>query len=327
MAAYAPATADDGERAVATAYLGPAGSLSEEAAHEAAAAGIADAELVGHTSITAALDAVERAEVHWAVVPLEDAIVGGVRETVDHLVHEVSEALVLAKVEVAATLHLAVLPGVTLDEVTTVASHPHALAQCASHLRSLGIVLQEGVGSTSLACQQVAERGERTTAALATPRAAEAAGLEVLDDDLTDGDDDHVAFAVVGRGTPRHHDDGKLLFFAVPGRNRPGAVHELLAPFAVRQLNLTRIESRPLSRVLGEYGFVLECDGGIHDPDLRAAIAELLEERTTVKVLGAYPALEQRWGRVHQRPLRGRVGDRPADLTTLLGPRGSAPGV
>lgn len=309
---------------MATAYLGPAGSLSEAAAREAAEAGTVDDELVGLPSITAALDAVERAEVRWAVVPLEDAIVGGVRETVDHLVHDVSEGLVLGKVEVAAKLHLAVLPGVTLDEVTTVASHPHALAQCAGHLRGLGIVLLEGVGSTSLACQQVAERGVRSTAALASPRAAEAAGLEVLPEDLTDGDDDHVAFAVVGRGEPQHHDNGKLLFFAVPGRNRPGAVHELLAPFAVRHLNLSRIESRPLSRALGEYGFVLECDGGIDDPDLRAAVAELLEERTTVKLLGAYPALEQRWGRVNQRPLRGRVADRPAELSTLLGP--GAPG-
>lgn len=305
---------------MATAYLGPAGSLSEVAAQRAAAAGTVDDHLVGHPSISAALDAVEQAAARWAVVPLEDAIVGGVRETVDHLVHEVSEALVLGKVEVAAELHLAVLPGVELSEVTTVASHPHALAQCAGHLRRLGISLQEGVGSTSLACQQVAERGERTTAALASPAAAEAAGLTVLPEELNDGEDDHVAFAVVGRGEPVHHDNGKVLLFAVPGRNRPGAVHELLAPFAVRHLNLSRIESRPLSRALGEYGFVLECDGGIDDPDLRAAIAELLEERTTVKVLGAYPALDQRWGRVQQRPLRGRVGDRPSDLPTLLGP-------
>jgi prephenate dehydratase len=305
---------------VATAYLGPAGSLSEQAAQEAAAIALVDDELVPQPSITAALDAVERAEVRWAVVPLEDAIVGGVRETVDHLVHEVEEALVLGKVEVAARLHLAVLPGVALDEITTVASHPHALAQCAGHLRGLGIELLEGVGSTSLACRQVAERGERTTAALATPAAAVAAGLEVLPDELTDGDDDHVAFAVVGRGAPVHHDNGKVLVFAVPGRNRPGAVHELLAPFAVRHLNLSRIESRPLSRALGEYGFVLECDGGIDDPDLRAALTELLEERTTVKLLGAYPAPGQRWGRVHQRPLRGRVADRPSGLAALLGP-------
>ena len=303
-----------------TAYLGPPGSLSEQAAREAAAAGTVDEQLVPTSSITAALDAVERAEARWAVVPLEDAIVGGVRETVDHLVHEVGEALVLGKVEVAARLHLAVLPGVDLAEVTTVASHPHALAQCAGHLRALGIEFLEGVGSTSLACQQVAERGERTTAALATPAAAAAAGLQVLPDDLTDGDDDHVAFALVGRGAPTHHDNGKVLFFAVPGRNRPGAVHELLAPFAVRHLNLSRIESRPLSRALGEYGFVLECDGGIEDPDLRAALTELLEERTTVKLLGAYPALQQRWGRVRQRPLRGRVADRPGELRQLLGP-------
>lgn len=304
---------------MATAFLGPAGSLSEDAARAAAEAGTVDPDLVGMPSISAALDAVERAEVRWAVVPLEDAIVGGVRETVDHLVHEVSEALVLGKVEVAAELHLAVLPGVRLDEVTTVASHPHALAQCAGHLRDLGIELLEGVGSTSLACEQVAARGVRSTAALASPTAAARSGLQVLPDELTDGEDDHVAFAIVGRGDPAHHDNGKVLLFAVPGRNRPGAVHELLAPFAVRHLNLSRIESRPLSRALGEYGFVLECDGGVDDPDLRAAIAELLEERTTVKLLGAYPALDQRWGRVQQRPLRGRVADRPSQLGALLG--------
>lgn len=305
---------------MATAYLGPAGSLTEEAAQRVADAGTVDPDLVSYPSISATLDAVERAEVRWAVVPLEDAIVGGVRETVDHLVHDVTEALVLGKVEVAAELHLAVLPGVELDEVTTVLSHPHALAQCAGHLRGLGIVQQVGVGSTSLACQQVAEGDVRSTAALASPRAAARSGLEVLPEELNDGDDDHVAFAVVGRGDPIHHDNGKVLLFTVPGRNRPGAVHELLAPFAVRHLNLSRIESRPLSRALGEYGFVLECDGGVDDPDLRGALAELLEERTTVKLLGAYPALDQRWGRVQQRPLRGRVADRPSQLVELLGP-------
>ena len=128
---------------MATAYLGPAGSLSQDAARAAAATGSVDPDLVPVPSISAALDAVERAESRWAVVPLEDAIVGGVRETVDHLVHEVSEALVLGKVEVAARLHLAVLPGVTLDDITTVASHPHALAQCAGHLRGLGIELPD----------------------------------------------------------------------------------------------------------------------------------------------------------------------------------------
>lgn len=305
---------------MATAYLGPAGSLTEDAARAAAAAGTVDPELVAMRSISATLDAVEEGEVRWAVVPLEDAVVGGVRETVDHLVHELSESLVLAKIEVAAALYLAVLPGVTLDEVTTVASHPHALAQCAGHLRALGIEQLEGMGSSSLACEQVAARGVRSTAALASPTAARRVGLEVLPDELNDGEDDHVAFAIVGRGEPVHHDNGKILLFAVPGRNRPGAVHELLAPFAVRHLNLSRIESRPLSRALGEYGFVLECDGGVDDPDLRAAIAELLEERTTVKLLGAYPALDQVWGRVHQRPLRGRVADRPSQLQALLGP-------
>lgn len=303
-----------------TAYLGPAGSLSHEAALVAAADGGVDDRLVPVASIVAALDAVEDGSHEHAVVPLEDAVVGGVRETVDHLVHEVDTALVQAKVVVSAELHLAVVPGATAAQVEVVRSHPHALAQCGGSLRRLGIVELDGVGSTSLACAQVAAAGDPRVAALASRRAGEDHGLDVLPAVLNDGEDDHVAFAVVGRGEPVHHEGGKVLLFAVPGRNRPGTIHELLAAFAVRSLNLTRFETRPLSRVLGEYGLVVEVDGGVRDPDLRAAVAELLEARTTVKLLGTYPSLGRAWGRVQQRPLGGRVGDRPSALDDVLGP-------
>lgn len=179
----------------------------------------------------------------------------------------------------------------------------------------------QGVSSTAEACRLVVERGRPELAALASPEAAEAAGLEVVADGVSDGTDDHVAFAVVRRGAPAHHDHGRVLLFAVPGRNRPGSFHRMLAPFAVRHLNLTRMETRPLSRVLGEYGVLLECDAGLADPELRDALAELLEARTLVKLLGAYPVVDERWGRVHPRPLEGRVADRPGDLDRLLGDR------
>ena len=306
---------------MATAYLGPAGTLSHDAALAAAEDGTVAGELVPVASIPAALDAVEAGTHTHAVVPLEDAVVGGVRETVDHLVHEVTRGLVQAKVEVRVELHLALVPGGRLDQVREVRSHPHALAQCGGTLRELGVEHLDGVGSTALGCELVAAAGDPTAAALATRAAAEAAGLQVVEDVANDAEDDHVAFAVVGRDEPVHHPGGKVLLFVVPGRNRPGTVHAMLAAFAVRSLNLSRIESRPLARALGEYGFVLECDGGIGDDDLRAAVTELLEDRTTVKLLGAYPALGRGWGRVHQRPLRGRVADRPSAIDDVLGPR------
>lgn len=303
-----------------TAYLGPAGSLSHDAALEAAARGLVDDRLVAVPSIHAALDAVEDGGHEHAVVPLEDAVVGGVRETVDHLVHRVTQGVVHAKIEVRAELHLALVPGATVADVEVVRSHPHALSQCGDTLRALGVVEVDGVQSTTLACAQVAAAGDPRSAALATAAAGEAAGLQVLPEVCNDGEDDHVAFAVVRRDPPVHHDGGKVLLFVVPGRNRPGTIHELLAAFAVRSLNLTRFESRPLSRVLGEYGFVVEVDGGVADRDLRAAVTELLSQRTTVKLLGAYPALGHGWGRVQMRPLAGRVADRPSAVDDVLGP-------
>lgn len=302
-----------------TTYLGPPGTFSARAAEQALAAGTVDGPLVPSPSIVAALDAVERGEADAAVVPIEDAVVGGFRETIDHLVHELVEATVHAKVIVAVDLRVAVVPGTALADVRTVVSHPFALAQAAATLRGLGVVLAQGVTSTADACRIVAEQGRADLAALASPEAAAAAGLEVVADGVTDGTDDHVAFAVVRRGAPQHHDRGRVLLFAVPGRNRPGALHTLLSPFAVRHLNLTRMETRPLSRVLGEYGVLLECDAGLHDPELRDALAELLEERTTLKLLGAYPVQDSAWGTVHPRELRGRVADRPGQLDDLLG--------
>lgn len=302
-----------------TTYLGPPGTFSERAAMEAIDLGVVAGPLVPHPTIVDALDAVEDGAADAAVVPIEDAVVGGFRETIDHLVHDLSQATVHGKVLVAVELCLAAVPGTKLDDVRTVVSHQFALAQCAGSLRELGL-RGEGMSSTAAACRLVAAEARPHLAALASPWAAEAAGLEVLTDGLSDGADDHVAFAVVRRDPPRHHDHGRVLLYTVPGRNRPGALHTMLAPFAVRHVNLTRMELRPLGRVLGEYGVVLECDAGLGDPELREAVAELLEERTTVKLLGAYPVSDDRWGQVQARPLPGRVADRPSLLDDLLGP-------
>lgn len=304
-----------------TTYLGPPGTFSHRAATHALGAGLVEEPLVEHSSIPDALDAVETGEADAAVVPIEDAVVGGFRDTIDHLVHGVERCAVHGKVTIAVDLRVAVVPGGSIDEVTTVLSHPFALAQSSASLRAIGIRKHDGVLSTAEACRIVADRGRRDLAALASPEAAAAAGLQVVADGITDGSDDHVAFAVVRAEPPSHHDHGRVLLFVVPGRNRPGAIHTLLAPFAVRHLNITRMETRPLSRVLGEYGFLLECDAGLHDRELREALAELLEERTSVKLLGAYPVSDDRWGTVQPRPLSGRVADRPGQLDDLLGGR------
>ncbi|MFP5310715.1 MAG: prephenate dehydratase [Actinomycetes bacterium] len=306
------------------AYLGPAGSISHRAL-VAGAGGVLAGDLadgpdgVPLATITEVLDAVEAGEVAAGVVPVEDSVEGAVRETVDHLAFRAVRSAVHDQVVVDVDLRLLVPPGTSLADVTAVASHPHALAQCRASLVALGLTATVPTPSSSSACQLVAEGSRPGLAALATPEAGEAAGLVALPDDEAHIAPSSTAFAVVRTGPLRHHDRGRVLLFAVPTRNRPGVLQSLLSPFSVRGINLTRLESRPLASVLGEYGFTVELDGGLRDPVFVEALEELTADRTALKLLGAYPVVDRGWGTVHLRELVGRVASDPAELDALLG--------
>ena len=268
-------------------YLGPAGTFTEAALRTLPAAARADLE--PYASVPAALDAVREGEVDGAVVPLENSVEGSVATTLDELAS--GEPLQVVR-EVLLPVRFALLAraGTGLHEVRTVATHPHAAAQCRRWLRDVlpdaAVVLAP---STADAARETA--AGTYDAALSAPVAAERYGLVALADGVHDRDDAVTRFVLVVRPGPPPAPTGadRTTLFAYPADDRPGALLALLTEFAVRGVNLTRIESRPMGDRLGRYFFSVDCDGHLADERVGEALKALHRLCAEVKVLGSYP--------------------------------------
>ena len=274
-------------------YLGPRGTFTEEAATRLFPAGEGGAApvLIPYRTIPEVLADVEAGKLDRGVVPIENSIEGSVAVTLDALVHEV-EVYITAEVVLPIRHHLMVRPGVSLEEIEGVISHPQALAQCRKSLdRLLPHVPQSAATSTAEAAAIVA-RSDRPLAALGNRLAATLNGLEVLKSDLQDLEGNATRFVAVGRELqpPTGHDKTSVVFAF--GVDRPGNLCRWLTPFAERQVNLVKLESRPAKRSLGDYIFFADVEGHLTDQPVQEALAETRDDCAFFKVLGAYPRVD-----------------------------------
>jgi prephenate dehydratase len=267
-------------------FLGPAGPFTEAALRTLPAA--ARGELTAHASVPAALDAVRAGDTDGAMVPIENSVEGSVATTLDELAH--GEPLqVVREVVLAVRFALLARPGTALDEVRVVATHPHAAAQCrrwlAHHLPGAEVVLAP---STADAARAVAEG--RYDAAVAAPVAGERYALDALAQDVQDAEGAVTRFVLVRRPGPLPAPTGadRTGVFAFIADDHPGALLELLTEFAVRGVNLSRIESRPTGGRLGQYFFSLDCDGHLADERVGEALSALHRVCAEVRVLGSW---------------------------------------
>ena len=268
-------------------YLGPAGTFTEAALRTLPAA--ARAELTPFPSVVAALEAVRRGGVDGAMVPFENSVEGSVATTLDELAH--GEPLQVVR-EVLLPVRFALLSraGTALDDVRVLATHPHAEAQCRRWLREAlpdaEVVLAP---STAEAARAVAEG--RYDAAVAAPVAAQRYRLQMLAEDVQDNEGAVTRFVLVCRPGPVPAATGadRTSVFAFIADDRPGALLALLTEFAVRGVNLSRIESRPTGDRLGQYFFSLDCDGHLADERVGEALSALRRVCAEVRVLGSWP--------------------------------------
>lgn len=181
-------------------------------------------------------------------------------------------------------------PGVVLGDVTEVWSYSHALAQCRTFLQqSLPGIPTKISASTADAARIVAETGG-SLAAVAPAIAAEIYGLEIAATDIEDHEGNATRFVVVGRETipaPTGHDRTTIVCFQ--DADRPGSLYGILGRFAARDINLTKLESRPTKRGLGDYCFVVEFEGHIAEDVIADCLTDLQTHLTRVKFLGSYP--------------------------------------
>jgi prephenate dehydratase len=277
------------------AYLGPAGTFTEDALGETPP-GEVDYEPLRTSSIADAILAVERSEADRALVPIENSIEGSVRPTLDALAFEADTVTIIGEHDYRVRVHLITRPGVALEDIEAVLSHPQPLGQCSRFLRAnLPDVEQREVSSTAAAVRMVSE-SQRPWAALGARAAASLYGCELLREGVEDEGTNVTRFLwIAPSGTaPAGGDRGgerwkTSLVFSELGDDKPGALVDALAEFSGREINLSRIESRPLRSALGRYMFFCDVDGGAEESDVAEAIAALKGKAESVRILGSYP--------------------------------------
>jgi prephenate dehydratase len=273
----------------AIAYFGPEGTFTEEAL--LSEPDYAAASLVPQPTITDVLESVRSGRADLGFVPMENAIDGTVRDTLDALVLDF-DLLIQREVVLDVHLHLMAPAGTAVGDVREVRSFPVALAQCR---RSLAEKLPDAVpvaaNSTAEAARQLGEHPVPGAAAIAPRLAAELYGLEILVEDVEDFPGNQTRFVSVARSgipAPTGHDRTSIVCFQ--HADRPGSLHGILGQFAARNINLTKLESRPTKRGLGDYCFVIDLDGHLADEVVADCLRTLHAELADVKLLGSYAA-------------------------------------
>ena len=262
-------------------YLGPEGTFSQQAVLRH----------FGHSahglplgSIEEVFQEVEGGAADFGVVPIENSTEGTVDSTLDLFL--TSPLRLCGEIELRVHQYL-MSRGGRLDEIERVYSHPQSLGQCKGWLREhLPRAERIAVSSNAEAARRA--RNAEDAAAIAGESAAIVYGLKKVDGPIEDRPDNTTRFLVVGRGlfSPSGHDKTSLLLAV---RDRPGALYELLTPFAERGISMTRIESRPSRTGKWEYVFFVEVAGHVDEPLLQEALDAAGRSAATIKVLGSYP--------------------------------------
>jgi prephenate dehydratase len=275
-------------------FLGPAGTFTEEALR----ATLDEQSPSGRRrlfqpfgSMQETIEAVSSGKVDCAIVPIENSIEGSVSATIDVLAHEIDNLQMVREVRHAIRHCLLARPGVSLDQITKVISHPHANGQCRIWLRQ-NLPGREIVAanSTANAVEQVASTDE-PWAAIGNRLAGTTYGCSVLAADIEDHADNETRFVFLARQRERQDwfEPYKTSVVCEIVKDQPGALLLILQEFAFRHINLTKIESRPSKRRLGDYIFIVDMEGKVDDLSIADALRCLCCKLPRLTVLGSYP--------------------------------------
>ena len=262
------------------AFQGEAGAYSEEAGN-----GYFDAaEMVPNESFDAVFEAVASGECQSGLIPIENSLAGSIHQNYDllmrHELHIVGEYFLRVR-------HCLIgFPKVALADIKHVISHPQALGQCAGYLREMG-VKTEPVYDTAGSVKMLKTNGERTTAAIASKKAAEIYEMQVLQESIEDDPENYTRFLEISTnpGVPESEAKTSIVFTL---KNEPGALFKSLSVFALRDIDLAKIESRPLAGKPWEYLFYVDFIGAIGEESVKRALDQLGEYALMLRVLGSY---------------------------------------
>ncbi|MCX7912036.1 MAG: prephenate dehydratase [Dehalococcoidales bacterium] len=267
---------------VAVAYQGEPGAYSEEAAIRYFGASTRG---IPCESLDGVFELVERGEVPFAIVPVENSLEGSVARVYDLLLD--SPLMVCGETELRVSHCLIALEGASLDSIRFVYSHPQALGQSRSFLKKLKAEIVPS-SDTAGSVRLIKEQGRLDCAAVASSRAAELYGMKILAREIEDNPHNFTRFFVLSKeDSPPTGNDKTSIVFSL--RHKPGALYACLGEFARRDVNLTKLESRPTRHQPWEYNFYMDFIGHREEKNVAEALAALQEHAMFVKILGSYP--------------------------------------
>ncbi len=271
-------------------YLGPAGTFTEQALRSQA--DLASQELIPMRTFVDVLGATQDGDVDLGFVAIENAIEGTVNVTLDTLAFD-TNLLIQREVLLDITMNLMALPGTKLEDIVSIASHPVANAQCRGFLTTkLPDVDVRPANSTAEAARDAASRPG--VAALGPAIAGETYGLEIVAADVADICDNQTRFILVApTGVPKQTGHDKTTIVVTARDDRPGSLVAILHEFSARNINLSKLTSRPARTRLGNYCFIIDLYGHIADDIVANCLRNVHAKHADIKFLGSYPAAGQ----------------------------------
>ena len=232
-----------------------------------------------------AMTAIEEGSADFAILPLENSTAGIVNENYDLLVE--FENYIVGEQIIKIEHCLLGVPGATLFDIQTVYSHPQSLMQSAKYLSEHGDWRQISMQNNAFAARKVSQEQDKSQAAIASSRAGEIYGLEVLKQGVNQSSTNSTRFIIVTNQKIFKKDAGKVsICFEIP--HESGSLYHMLSHFIYNNLNMTKIESRPINGRNWEYRFFIDFDGNLADSSVKNALRGLREEATNMKILGNY---------------------------------------
>jgi prephenate dehydratase len=287
-------SAEKEQTGLTAAFQGARGAFSEDAARQLLGSGF---ETIPCRTFEEMFEAVSTGAADCAVVPIENSLAGSVHKNYDLLMEH--DLTILGETNVRIVHHLIAPRGIALSEVRRVHSHPVALAQCEKFLRAHPEIEVAPAYDTAGSVKMIVESGSKDEAAIAGATAAEVYGAEIIAESIEDNAQNFTRFLLLAR--PEHADSIKTvsnnsqrktsIVFRVA--NKPGGLFRSLAAFALRDIDLTKIESRPIEGRPWEYSFYLDLIGDQHEQHVERALANLEELAESVRVLGSYPRSDE----------------------------------
>jgi len=263
------------------AFQGEAGAYSEQAVFGY----FGSVDTVPCESFDVVFESVASGECESALIPIENSLAGSIHQNYDLLLR--NDLYIVGEYLLRVRHCLITAPGVTMPEIKKAMSHPQALGQCAGYLRSHRIK-PETVYDTAGSVKLLKESGARDTAAIASRRAAELYGMQILEEGIEDNTENYTRFLVISKAAVKPEGEAKTsIVFTL--KNQPGALFKALSVFALRDIDLTKIESRPLQGTPWDYLFYIDFIGATHEETVRKALDHLGEYALTLRVLGSYP--------------------------------------